>query len=220
MKKRSSDSDLDRLLSRGKLGGAEKERILDSVLREHASDFSPSASPRRSLFVLRLAVVAAACLVAVLVPLYWYQSGGDSPTDPSATGSFQVRGAGSDSKADVSVGCDGSCRQGSVLMFRVGGLAKNAYVAAYAVGASGQRIWYFPSVNGVTPMAKAAATTPEVLKKGVLLGPEHGAGRYSVHVYLTTEALSRDQLRRIEKGDPRVLDYVSKTLTVDPSKEQ
>ena len=91
-------------------------------------------------------------------------------------------------------------------MLRIGALAQDAYLTAFAVRADGKRIWYLPAVKG-SPLMVAATSRAVVLSKGVRLGPEHFPGRYRVHVLLTDKPLlpgDVDSQGRLRARDRRV----------------
>ncbi|HEX6272801.1 MAG TPA: hypothetical protein VFZ53_07175 [Polyangiaceae bacterium] len=177
-----SDTELDQLLARGRLSGAEYDRIEARVLEGVRPE-----SRRRWWFALA-PVMAAASLLGV-----WLLGAGAPKRD-----AFTAKGGGEPVPAAIDVGCEGprphECRFGQTLMFSVGATAARGYLAAYAerVGATGERIWYFPARNGKPPLIEPAAQT-RVLDEGVRLGAPHAAGRYRVHVWLSATPVERTE---------------------------
>jgi hypothetical protein len=114
------DNELDRLLARGGLGGARRERVLDRLL----ADRRRARRRRRWLLVAPPLLAAAAALVLYLRPA------GDG---------FHSRGDGGGPLVDV--GCrDGAadrCPSGGTLVFRVDGAARGGYLVAWAEQAPG-----------------------------------------------------------------------------------
>jgi hypothetical protein len=158
------DSELDRLLAQGRLGGPARDRILEAALAQN----TPRSRWRRWLFVaLPLSTVAALVLFLALRP-----------------SEFHPRGGGG---AVLEVACkEGACRAGSTLMFRVSGAGAGGFLSAWADGA--ERIWYFPSDDGA-PLPVAARAEPQMLPRGVRVE----AGRYRVHLLFSKRPLSRDE---------------------------
>src|ERR1700722_5199823 len=120
-----SDKDLDLLLARGHLSGAERERVLERVLDATAAKARPA--PRRAWGWGGVAFVGAAAAAALLV----VRSRPDER--------FTVKGgADTPGAARVEVACiDGNaarCALGSMLVFRVEGAQEGGFLLAYARG--------------------------------------------------------------------------------------
>ena len=180
--------ELDRLLGRGRLSRPEKEAILDEAL-------PPRPRHGFAFFAARvLAPAAALGLIALVVVRL-----GD--------GGFHAKGGGHAPAVDV--GCGGACTRGSTLMFRVGALREPAWLAAYAVAPSGERIWYFPTDAGELPELPAHEASA-VVPRGVRLGAEHAPGRYHVETLLLRRRLSREEIVALQGGR----DLVGKSETV------
>jgi hypothetical protein len=172
--------DLDRLLARGRLSGAQRERILERVL-----DKSANPRRRRLAYLMVAAPLVAAAAALIMVP----QLGEGSK--------FSAKGnAASLVEASCSGGLLSACPIGSNLIFRFDGVSTPAYVHAYATPSppnAGERIWYFPTSSVPAPQLKANASS-EVLPKAVLIGPEHSASAYQITVVLSAKPLTRDDL--------------------------
>jgi hypothetical protein len=86
---------------------------------------------------------------------------------------------------------------GDTLVFRLEGVTSPGYLGAYATprGSDGERIWYFPDAQGAAPKIEASRE-PQVVARGVTLGPEHAARAYVVHVVVTDAPVSREELLR------------------------
>jgi hypothetical protein len=172
--------ELDRLLGRGRMSRPEKEAILEEAL-------PPRARRGFAFFATRvLAPVAALGLVALVV----VRLGGD--------GGWRAKGGGADAPV-VDVGCGGACTHGGTLMFRVGHLREPAWLAAYAIAPSGERIWYFPTDAGELPELPAREASA-VVPRGVRIGAEHAPGRYRVETLLLRQRLGRDAIVKLEGG--------------------
>lgn len=180
-----SDRDLDRLLGCGRISGPERERILASVQRHPAV-----AGPWRSMARLaaRQPVMAAAAVVALVLGAMLAQRQVAMQPPP-----MQARGAGSAPLYAAQAMCERGCRVGANLMFRVEGAEGPAWVAAYAEGPDGRRIWYFPDDSGVLLHVNGGAA-PVFLDRAVRLGTEHPPGAYDVHVVFLNQPLSRGEL--------------------------
>ena len=167
--------DLDSLLSHGRLSGAQRERVLDSVLDRVA--------PRRRWIPW---AAAAAILCAV---------GGVSFLEGarSRQHEFAARGTGT-SATRVEVVCVGgsldACPRGSHLVFHASG-PKGGYLTAYAVpDGGGERIWYF-SGDDESPMVSPSAASTEPMDRVVVVGSEHGVGGFKVHILISEQPLRR-----------------------------
>ena len=171
--------ELDRLLGRGRMSRPEKEAILDEALPRRAAR-------RWSFFAWRvLTPVAALGLVALVVVRF-----GDR--------GWRAKGGGGDAPI-VDASCGGPCTRGSTLMFRVAHLREPAWLAAFAIAPSGERIWYFPTDTGELP-ALAAHEAPELLPRGIRLGAEHAPGRYRIETLLLRQKLPRDAIVALDGG--------------------
>jgi hypothetical protein len=112
---------------------------------------------------------------------------------------FSAKGA---ARAGVEVTCSGgplsACPVGSTLVFRFDDVSMPAFVQAYATPSppnAGERVWYFPTSTVPSPQLTAIASS-EVLKKGVVIGPEHAASAYAITVVLSSHPLKKDDLLR------------------------
>jgi hypothetical protein len=101
-----------------------------------------------------------------------------------------------------------------MLLFRVGGAAAGGFLAAWAVPEDGgERIWYFPTLDGEAPSVAPRAET-QTLGRGVRLGTEQPPGRYHVHLLLSRRALGRAEA--LAPANDAVLVEADLTLTVTP----
>lgn len=179
----ASARELDALLAGGTLAGAEKERILEQLLRD---------TGRRSRRLSRsLAWALPVCAAAALL-LLWQARPPVDPDDGPAL--LRAKGAAATGPL-VTAGCRDACRRGSTLLLRIEGLHRSAHVAAYAHQPGGERIWYFPDAGGAQPLVPASSE-PVVLRRGVRIGSEHPPGRYEVRVVFSPAPVSRAELRR------------------------
>lgn len=183
------DAELNRLLARGHLSGAEYDAIEKRVLDQTA----PKA-PRSTLALLGSAVVLAAGF-ALWFAVRPSGTGVSLPPGETAAG-LREKGAARPVLGVVSVGCSGAsghCRLGDTLLFSVNGNTRPVHLLAYAEATDtpgAPRIWYFPRDGATTPEI-AAQTGTTVLREGIRLGPPHARGHYRVHVRLSESALGR-----------------------------
>jgi hypothetical protein len=196
------DRELDHLLSRGGLGGPQRDIILERVLASTAAE-----RPRfrwRNLLLAGLAVgsVTAGALVMI------------RPADQG----FRARGT--ELGASIDVACVGStlaaCPQGATLLFALSGASAGGYLGAYAIAPDGSRIWYF-SGEVEAPSIPLSDRT-RAFTRGIRVGPEHRPGRYVVHVLLTRRPHSRERLAAPEPDraarDPDLMARQTFDLTV------
>jgi hypothetical protein len=171
-----TDDELDALLARGRLSAPEKERMLERLL-------AGAAPPRRrwrALFPIAGLATAAAAVTLVLL------AGRDG---------FRARGEGG---GVLEVGCRTGardrCPSGELLLFRVSGVDRPAWLAAWAEPASGgERVWYFPTANAAAPRIEPRSS-PQVLSQGVRLGPSQPPGRYQVKLLLLPAPPTRESV--------------------------
>lgn len=174
------DDSLHTLLSRGRLSGAQRDRIFEHVAREHA------ASRRVPWAVVAILPVAAA--IALAAGVWWKQDGDPSlRLVPKGTGTGALAGARCPDREA------GRCRIGDRLIFEVDGAAQGGFFAGYAECAAGERIWYFPTKDGALP-AVAAAEGHAVLGQAARIGQEHGVGRCLLHLFVLEAPLGRAEL--------------------------
>lgn len=187
---RKPEHELDRLLSRGKLSGPDRDRVLSHVLEETARE-GRDVRPRDRL--LALAASAAAVLVIVSVGI-WFAGRSAGNLDSA------FRAKGNDTGPVIELGCrhgtevrETTCSPGDTLLFRVDGLERMAYLAAYADGPDGKRVWYFPADDGSMP-ALEQSPKPRLVDRAVVIGDEHTLGRNLVTVLLFSTPLRRDAI--------------------------
>lgn len=191
-----NDRDIDHLLSKGRLPGAERERILENVIRRSSPSFSWKRTAQWG--VPLLATGFAALLLFVRAGHQPFSAKGKS----GAVVELSCRG-----------GSEGKCRSGETLFFRVSGLDEDAVLAAYAERnePGAERIWYFPSPAKEAPTVRPGNT---VVNRGVLLGPEQPPGHYAVHLCLTRTAHGRSEL--IAGGLTDLVHSVELPLEIQP----
>lgn len=161
---------LHRLLAGGGLSGEHREQILERILP------SPEVRRRRpwvSLLTLTLVpAVAAATILLVRV-------GGDK--SPSS----HVTAKGTAASPILEAHCPdrppAQCQRGDRLIFEVNGVTPGALFGAYAERPSGERIWYFPTLDGRLPEVPSGHG---VIGEGIRLGDEHIPGPYSLHLFV------------------------------------
>jgi hypothetical protein len=198
VRQQRTDRELDALLGRGRLSGPEKDRIWEGI--------EARLGPRRRLGATLLRPVASLALAAcVLATGVWALGPGRDP--------LPGRGLAEASPLRLEAACSGPCRPGAQLLFRGEGVDRPLYVAAYAVRADGTRIWYFPDDAGVQPRL-LPGEGPVLLSHGALLGPEHTPGTYTLHVSLSVEPRSRDEVLRGSANGTPLLDTLQRLEVV------
>ena len=199
-----SDDELDVLLSRGKLGGSQRERILEAAMDASRAGLWARWRARLawSAAGLTLATGVAASLLILRAP----QDG--------STG-FQAKGP-----ADaplITVACLGgqvtACPPGSKVAFALeGGHDKGGFLTCYAdpVG-PGERIWYLTNeAVGAAP----GDSSPRVIRKAAVVGGGQPAGRYRVHAVFSRGPVARDTLASLPADE--LLAHTTLDLVVRP----
>jgi hypothetical protein len=196
--------DLEHLLSRGRLGGPTRERILRRALRDAGIGrlARPAALSWRALAAL--ATLGAAAVAIRAIP---------------ANEALRSKDGSSSSRAAVvpAIECTGldarRCSRQDMIVFRFDGCAGGAYVAAFAQRApSGEPLWFFPLSDGTQP-ALSTECGPQVLPQAIRAS-ELGPGRYQVHVVLTRRRAAKDEILAGASRD--VVATATSTLDVAP----
>jgi hypothetical protein len=210
---------MDYLLSRGALGGSQKERILSSVHEVLRTDERRQKSRKpayRGILAGVLVTAAAACFLILARP--------PAPKpEPPGTG-LRSKGATGTSPV-VEMACLGAtltaCPRHSVLAFSVAGEGDAEFVTAYAdpadsssSGSTAERIWYLTS----EPLAARApgADATRVLPKAGRIGDEHRVGSYRVHLLLTRHPISRADVMAGALAGDSVVARATYDLVVTP----
>jgi hypothetical protein len=187
-----SDNELDYLLSRGKLGGSQRDQILHVALT--ASRKAVAAGWRRRVTWAAGSLALAACAVVLLVTVR--RSGGDGPA------AFQIKGPG-DAPLIV-LSCLGGqldgCPSGSKLAFALdGGRDQGGFFTSYAEPTgSGERIWY---VTNESVDAAGTDASLRVIRKAAVIGDEQPPGTYLVHSILSRRPVARNALATLTSAD-------------------
>ncbi len=185
-----NDDELDSMLAKGALSGPERDRVFEQVWQR----VRPAASHARGRLVaggLLLLVAAAGAVLTVTART-------------RSNEAFLARGR-SAADAPVDVVCTGgtlrACPHGSRLLFRSD---RAGFLAAYAQPLNGgERIWYF-SAGGEVPFVGSPAVSDRPAERAVVIGPEHTAGAYDLHVLIGSRPLSI-----AEALDPRASSVVA-----------
>jgi hypothetical protein len=101
------------------------------------------------------------------------------------------RARGRSAGAELAAFCDGPCRVGGTLRFRINGATSGGYFEAWAERSDGERIWYFSGDNAVPVPAQPGE---QLVARAVVLGPEATPGHYRIHLVLSKTALDKAQL--------------------------
>ncbi len=186
-----SDNEIDYLLSRGKLGGSQRQRILDAALAASRNGFWARWRGRLAWSAggLTLATAAAVLLLVVRTP-------------PDDAASLRPKGAGD--APVITVACLGAtldaCPAGSRVAFALdGGRDEGGFVTSYADPvATGERVWY---LNNEPVGAPAEGSSRRVLPKGILIGDGQPAGAYKVHTIFSRRPIAREELATVAPVD-------------------
>jgi hypothetical protein len=191
-----SDDELDYLLSRGRLGGSQRDRILKTALG--SSRDTVAAGWRRRIAWSAGTLAFATSAVVLLLTLG--RSAEESAEQQQAV--FRVKGPG-DAPLIV-MSCLGgrldACPTGSKLAFALeGGRDKGGFLTSYAEPASPrERIWYLTNES-----VDAAGTDASlrVVRKAALIGETQPPGTYRVHAILSRRPVARDALAKLTSAD-------------------
>jgi hypothetical protein len=179
---KTADQELQRLLARGRLGGPGRERVLERILQGIARP----VARRWRIWIATLALAASGTTALVLMRR--------TPAGDEFTAKEGAKGKTGVLDLACLGGSSAACAEGSTLVFSATGASRPGYLAAYAEPAGGgERIWYF-SADGESPAIPVSTSGTHPAPRGVRLGPEHAAGHYLVHVFLTTTPLTRSAL--------------------------
>lgn len=189
-----SDDEVDRLLSRGRLGQEDQQRILGSVL---ASVQASEPRPRRRRW--RWPAFAIISLSGALaLALVWVRPAREPGSD--------VRDKGAAGPAPIIAmsclgGSLGACPTGSRIAFWLEGQAKDpGFVTAYAEpAAAGERVWLL---------------TNQTVPKAAVIGEGRASGRYHVTVVLTRRPVEHAEVGRL--GQEVVVARATFDLVVSP----
>jgi hypothetical protein len=199
-----SDDEIDYLLSRGKLGGSQRSRILKAALTASREGFW--ARWRRPFRWGAGGLVLATGAAALVL-------GFRAPTD----GAAGFRAKGPDEAPLITLACLGAmvtaCPTGARLVFALdGGHDEGGFLTAYAEPtAAGERIWLLTN----EPVAAPAADSPSrVVGKAALVGEGQPPGRYRVRAVLTRRPVAREALPALAAAD--TLARVEVELVVSP----
>lgn len=186
------DLELDQLLSRGRLSGAQYDSIEKRVLERTL----PKARAPRWPVLLAAAFASAGAMALVIG-----RNGGDDG-DPG----FRSKGAETATGSIVDVGCGGTrsrvCKLGDTLMFSVANVDREGYLAAYAESVDSPdepRIWYFPTSDGDAPRVTAQSGTT-VLSQGIRLGAPHEKGKYRMTLWISELPVDKKQPPNLERS--------------------
>jgi hypothetical protein len=186
-----SDDEVDYLLSRGKLGGSQRQRILETALAASREGFWARWRGRIAWSAGGLTLATGAVALFLLRR---------APDQDSA--SFHVKGPGD--APLITVACLGAqvsnCPSGSKLAFALeGGRDKGGFLTAYAEPAkAGERIWYLTNESVGAP---SADSSPRVLPKAALIGDGQPPGTYRVHAIFSRRPVSRESLANLGADD-------------------
>jgi hypothetical protein len=185
-----SDDEIDYLLSRGKLGGSQRRRILDGVLTASREGFWARWRGRLTWSAGGLVLATGAAAVLLLA------GGRHNDTEP-----FRAKGW-SDAPL-ISVSClDGQlsrCPIGSRVAFALEGGRDAGFLTAYAQPVRrGERIWYLANESVGAPQSDASV---RVVGKAALVGEGQPPGSYRVHAIFTRHPVAREALASVSADE-------------------
>jgi len=101
----------------------------------------------------------------------------------------EITAKGSELAAGFEITCvPAPCATGSKLVFDITSTGGATYFAAFAHGGDAM-IWYFPTSRRIPDGGG-------VLDTGIVLGPEHAPGTYTIEGVFSSEPLDCDEIRR------------------------
>jgi hypothetical protein len=178
------DDSLETLLANGRLSGAQRDRILERILDEHARK-------RPGWRTWATAAGAALPLAALVALLLRPDSRGGEKDGSWVAPKGEARGP------LVEASCPGRpaghCHPGDRLLFSVDGAIKGGFFAGFAECEGRERIWYFPTVNGDLPFLPAR-TGHSVVNQAARIGDEHGIGACKLHLFVLEARESKERL--------------------------
>ena len=177
------DDSLHSLLARGRLSGAQRERVFEGALRK-------SGAGVRRWAALGGGVALAAAAAAAL----WI--GASATSGPNGANSSELVAKGTRGPV-LLASCPGrpagECHVGDRLIFELEGARERGFFAAYAECAGRERIWYFPTASGTLPEIDPSRART-VVDKAARIGPEHGVGHCKLYLFALAEKMSRAAL--------------------------
>jgi len=177
------DDSLHSLLARGRLSGAQRERVLEGALRKSRAGIGRWAAVGGGV---ALSVAASAIL--------WIATSETPRPDVPRSTAFVAKGTpGPVLVASCPNRPVGECRVGDKLIFEIGGADERGFFAAYAECAGRERIWYFPTASGALPEIDPGRTR-NVVGQAARIGPEHGLGHCELSLFAVPQKLSRAAL--------------------------
>lgn len=193
---------LQSLLAEGRLSGAQRDRILERVLDEHAR-------PRRR----RAWVTALAAALPVAAVAVFFLRGRSEPV-PDQGDWLVPKGAAQG--LHLSARCPeralGECALGDRLLFELDGPRPRSAFSAYAECGTRERIWYLPT-RVADPPAIAAGEGHFVVPVAARIGAEHGAGPCKITLVLLEASADRSS---IVAGTAHALARDEISLTIAP----
>jgi hypothetical protein len=208
---RHSDDEVDYLLSAGRLGGTQRDRIFNAAAEgarpQKGRAWEGSVRTRRWVARGTAITLAAAALLVI-----WVRASVDRDR-------FQVKGSKTTSLPSVDVECLhatlDACRRGSILAFAVRGAPAGSFVTAYfeppTARIPNRRVFLLSN----EPTTARVPGAIGVLARGARVPNRQDAGRYELEVLVTPRALSRDEVTRTQLGDDPVT-RAQFELTVPP----
>jgi hypothetical protein len=186
-----SDDEIDYLLSRGKLGGSQRARILEAALAASRAGFWARWRAKLAWSAGGLAFATGAAVLLLTLR---------APRQDAA--SFQVKGPGD--APLILMACLGAqasdCPTGSKLAFALEGWRdKGGFLTAYADPAgAGERVWY---LNNEAVGAAQAGARPRVIRKAAVIGDGQPPGSYRVHAIFSSHPVPREALAGLPPAD-------------------
>jgi len=178
MREPLSDNELDYLLSRGSLGGAQRGRIFDAVAASVGRQpGSPLDRPvRRKPWMI---ATGAALIAAVACLVVWMRA----PVDGDR---FRSKGNGGAAPVAVDVACLhatlAACPRGSLLAFSVAGASTETFLTAYLQPAKpAPRIWLLRNQR----VSAQVTGSGGLLSRAARIPQDQNAGAYRIEVLVT-----------------------------------
>lgn len=179
---------------------AERDEIFDDVFAAVEAE-EPTTASARPAWIRWFAWAAVICLA--VVPLSFVMQ----PGEPE----FVARGA----DGNLQLQCSGAtgCSIGDALTFELS-KPPRAWFAAFAKGADGTVVWYFPEEE----TGQSVGVKDGMLERSVKLGAEHNIGPWAVFAVFSDFPLRREDIRDAFDDDGSInrpdITLIQRTLTI------
>jgi len=175
-----STAELDYLLAAGRLGGVQRDKILEAVVETVRSE--KTRAPKLWRFYSKQKAIAAAGALAAVAA--WVTLG---PHPRDRRDPFQAKGSQHHDEVWIDATCLGgslgACRRGSIMAFSVEGASPEMFITAWLESSKAGSI--VPLLLNEPPPA-----SNRVLPHGARISDDQPLGDYRVHVVVTRRPIA------------------------------